>query len=941
MTISTLLESIKKCVRISQQIWNILSSGIRAKLAWFTGSLIALTIILLSFLTVRQQTEILTESYEKQASISRNFIAGLVLEIEGISQNLIRIEEFRNRINKQREELKKYRTKSEVIEEKTVSLFGFKTKLFGVLGKEKVTKQEETFFSSYLTEGEVRYLEQKTREQINKAGKHPLAESQWLELQNLAKQYVSSESASIQTLQKKDQTKDKLNPTQILKLDETARQFQKQARFAKSKLDLKISQIFAANKKRKLEELGLDTRLFRIQIFPLLKGSSDSVWEVSFDTRILDPEAQLSLWKHDPKLDKHLETSSRKILKSLGEWEEDASIGFEWKSREIQALHAPLFRNPASTKRAENLIKNKFKLSKFASLRKEDEEITEKIKTLIPQIRNRIQSLKKAKPPIPPFQDRAFNQLYQNYDELIQKRNQNFDLIALESNISEANLENFEFLRSLRDSTLEDWVTLKFKAEQTDYESYYANDEERDKIRYRWQAIRNWIKEAKSETPKPELKKLFPDSSIAHSRSEAEEIMWKIDSLHLYGSDSNSLGPVILKENISGIIRTLVDRTDGIHAIKSNRNQVVLTAVSICLFAVLLAIFISGVVVQKIKRIIKSAEDVGKGNLNVIFTHGGNDEFGNLTVALNEMVSGLRDREKMRGILGSMIDPVVVGEAMKDLSALKRGSEKNITAFFSDIAGFSFISEKLKAYELANLLNEYLSAMTAILKEYDGVLDKYIGDAIVGIFNAPVDVEDHCTKAVLASLAMQKKMEELKAHWKAKNLYIPEVYQMSFRIGLNTGLSKVGFMGTDAISAYTMMGDTVNLAARLEAAAKDYGVKILASESVYQIVNDRIFTRKLDLVRVKGKANTVVLYEIICPLGEESEQERQFVHQYEEALFSYINQYFDEAIKRLEKAMIDANRKDIASIQLIGRCKEYLENPPGNNWDGVFTRTHK
>jgi adenylate cyclase len=125
------------------------------------------------------------------------------------------------------------------------------------------------------------------------------------------------------------------------------------------------------------------------------------------------------------------------------------------------------------------------------------------------------------------------------------------------------------------------------------------------------------------------------------------------------------------------------------------------------------------------------------------------------------MGEGLEEREKVKSILGNMIDPVVVGEAMKDMNALKRGSEKQITAFFSDVAGFSTISEELTSVDLAALLNEYLSAMTLILKKYNGVLDKYIGDAIVGIFNAPVDVPNHSLSAAMASIEMIAKLRDL------------------------------------------------------------------------------------------------------------------------------------------------------------------------------------
>ncbi len=941
MNLSKLLESIKKFLRFLNQVWLILSSGIRAKLAWFTGSLIFLTILALSFLTVRQQTEILTESYEKQAAVSRNFIASLVLEIENISQNLIRIEEFRNRIQKQREELKKYRTESVVEETKSVSVFGFKTNFFGALGKEIVTKQVDTFYSTYLTNSEVTILEKKTREQLNQAGKHPISDVEWASLQALAKNFVEAQLNSQSLQETINLKKDKLQVSERSKLDEKIKIAERVAKKSRSTIDQKIALIFAGSKKRKLEELGLDTNLFRIQTFPNLATNSSELPEASFDTKILDPESNLSALIDHEVLSVSLAKASREFAKSIVNANEGKTAEVTWEKREIQALHSPLFRNPASTKRAQNLYSIRYSLGEFSQVVKADLEITKKIQELIPKLRKRISILKRSKPPIPPYRDNEFKKLYAEYSQKIEERNQSFDLLANETQVKPEAFEINESLRSVRDSALEDWIILKFKTDLSDYDHYYQSAEEMEHFRSRWKAIRTWISEASSETPSPSLKKLFPEGTVAHSRSEAEEILWSIDSLPLYGDDNKALSQEILNRNFSGLIRTLVDRTDGIHAIRTNRNQVILTAFSICLLAILLAVFISGVVVQKIKHIIHSAEDVGRGNLEVIFEHGGNDEFGNLTVSLNQMVSGLRDREKMRGVLGSMVDPVVVAEALKDLNSLKRGSEKIITAFFSDVAGFSSISEKLKPYELASLLNEYLSAMTHILKEHEGVLDKYIGDAIVGIFNAPVEVEEHCLKAVYASLAMEKKMKLLRQQWSEKRMYVPEVYDMHFRIGLNYGSSKVGFMGTDALASYTMMGDTVNLAARLEAAAKDYGVCILATDSVYEIVKEKVLARKLDLVRVKGKSTAVVLYEMICKIGEETENLKDFVNLYEEALFSYINRYWEDAIDKLKKAELAKGTHDTACQVLKERCQSYILTPPPQGWDGVYTRTHK
>jgi len=299
------------------------------------------------------------------------------------------------------------------------------------------------------------------------------------------------------------------------------------------------------------------------------------------------------------------------------------------------------------------------------------------------------------------------------------------------------------------------------------------------------------------------------------------------------------------------------------------------------------------------------------------------------------------ERRKYSKILGNMVDPGIVREALNDLDALKRGGEKQITAFFSDVASFSTISEKLASTDLAALLNEYLSEMTLILKRHGGTLDKYIGDAVVGIFGAPVAIPETELAAVRASVEMRTRLDEMRRDWVTRNAWCPEAQAMHFRIGLNSGLAKVGFMGTDTLASYTMMGDTVNLAARLEAAGKDYGVEILVSESIQEKAGTEFEMRKLDLVRVKGKHQPVTLYEVIGKKGEVQPAILEARDFYEQAFTGYLERDFAGALQRLELAGKALGGRD-ASIELLAsRCILFKENPPSADWDGVFTRTHK
>lgn len=896
----------------------ILLSGIRAKLALFTGSLIALTILFLSWITVQQQTSILTESYEKQAYISRKYIANLVTNLDNITQNLIRIEKFRTQIELQSKSRRKYKTSQVLQIEKKVDFFGFKTDLFGAMGKENIYRSKDTFYSQYLTKSDIETLEKKIKAEMDLAANREITDKEWKDLLSFARKYTELEAD-----EKEKESKD----TTLTKL--------------RSELEHKVASFIISSKKKNIEELGLDTHRFRMQTFPLSKINLDTGIEPSFDTKVFNEESELAKLNESSEMKSSLEYAIQSVLEKPESNFLNYYESLNLQELDIQLLYSPLFKYPESTKRASKLLDFESSLSQYKDFLEVDRNISTKIKEIHPKIKARIDFLKTRKPPIPPNRDKIFINLYKDYNLEIANRDAAINELLEKFSITEDQFLGADSLRSLRESAWEDEILLRYRPDTSNLDRYVAEPEFREQYKKRWSELRAWVSEAKSELPSESLRKIIPDATIGKSRSEAEELLWDLDSTALYPIAEDSLAKTILSRNLTGIIRTIVDRTDGIQKIRENRNKAILSALIIGLLSIFLAIFISGIVVQKIKRIIKSAETVGSGDLEVTFEHGGEDEFGNLTIALNQMVSGLREREKIKGILGSMIDPVVVSEAMKDLQALKRGSEKNITAFFSDIASFSAISEKLSSPQLADLLNEYLSAMTIILKNYDGVLDKYIGDAIVGIFNSPIDVEDHVYKASLAALDMQFKLGELKKEWSLTNKYIPEARNMTFRIGLNTGLAKVGFMGTDALASYTMMGDTVNLAARLEAAGKDYGVDILASDSVYKEIQDRIYARKLDVVRVKGKTEPVVLYELLARKGEESTHIHTANQIYEDGFQLYLDRKWDLAIEAFLEYSKSKGREDKSAKLLIERCETYKKSPPPSDWDGVFTRTSK
>lgn len=295
-----------------------------------------------------------------------------------------------------------------------------------------------------------------------------------------------------------------------------------------------------------------------------------------------------------------------------------------------------------------------------------------------------------------------------------------------------------------------------------------------------------------------------------------------------------------------------------------------------------------------------------------------------------------KDKRFIRSAFQQYLSPEVITQLMDNPKMLKLGGERReLTAFFSDVQGFSTISEQLTPDELVNLLNTYLTEMSDIIMEQQGTVDKYEGDAIIAFFGAPVLYDDHAIRACLVTLAMQKRLAEMREEWKKDGS--PQLLQ---RIGLNTGPMVVGNMGSINRFDYTMMGNSVNLAARLEGANKNYGTFSMVSEMTYEPAKDVVEARELDLIRVVGINTPVRVYELLAKKGEMDEQTTKGVAYFKKGLELYRDQQWDEAVKYFN-AVYKFIPEDPPSSRLIDRCTAFKASPPGKEWDGVFTATEK
>jgi len=305
-----------------------------------------------------------------------------------------------------------------------------------------------------------------------------------------------------------------------------------------------------------------------------------------------------------------------------------------------------------------------------------------------------------------------------------------------------------------------------------------------------------------------------------------------------------------------------------------------------------------------------------------------------------------RDKKFLKSTFGTYISPDLIDQMYEQKQQPKLGGESGYhAAFFSDIQSFSSFSEVLEPEKMVSLMNEYLTEMTTVLLDHHGTLDKYIGDAIVAFWGAPVMVENQEFEVCQASLDMAKRLDELREKWKGEEDWPEIVHNMQHRIGLNAGDMVTGNMGSTMRMNYTMMGDTVNLAARLEASAKQYGVYIQVAENIYTATKDDFEYRFLDNVRVKGKTIPVKTYELICAKGDISDQDAQCLEKFHSAQELYFAQQWDKAIKGFEESSQLENmfpgRSTNPSEVYITRCKHLKANPPEKDWDGVWTLTAK
>ena len=294
-----------------------------------------------------------------------------------------------------------------------------------------------------------------------------------------------------------------------------------------------------------------------------------------------------------------------------------------------------------------------------------------------------------------------------------------------------------------------------------------------------------------------------------------------------------------------------------------------------------------------------------------------------------------REKKKVRDAFGQYIPPSVINQLLARPELLRLGGEeKELTAMFADIVGFTTIAEGLTPTALVNLLNEYFSEMTETIFKYWGTLDKYIGDSIMAFWGAPYPQPDHAERACFAGLDMLQGLRALQSRWKSQG----KPY-MDIGIGIHTGPMLVGNLGSSRRFNYTIMGDHVNLASRLQGLNRKFGTHMIVSEATYETLRGKLTARELDLIRVKGKTKPVKIYEVLGR-AEEHAQYRDLLERFHEALEAYRQGRWKTAIGLFEELQRNYDQ-DGPSQLLIERCHELVGRPREDAWDGVYVMESK
>ncbi len=353
-------------------------------------------------------------------------------------------------------------------------------------------------------------------------------------------------------------------------------------------------------------------------------------------------------------------------------------------------------------------------------------------------------------------------------------------------------------------------------------------------------------------------------------------------------------------------------------------------------------ILVSANIIRALRRLIEGTRAVQAGELTFsIPTSRTNDELNDLTIAFNRMVDEIRAKARIQAAFGKFVDPRIVASIVKDTGDIEHAERQVVTVFFSDISGFTSISEQLTATAIVNLLNHYFAAATGSIRANNGIVDKFMGDGVMAFWCSPFSPGDtHAASACVSALAQQEAITKL-------NQDLPNILglrrnapTLAVRMGIATGEVVLGTIGSTESKSFTVIGDTVNLASRLEGVNKIFGTRIIIAESTMRLAEQEIEYRELDLITVVGKTEPVRIFELLCPADQLKPQEVELLQEFDKGLAAYREREWDAAVQQFQRCL-KINPKDAPSAVYVERIATLRKEPLPADWGGVWRITHK
>jgi class 3 adenylate cyclase len=521
--------------------------------------------------------------------------------------------------------------------------------------------------------------------------------------------------------------------------------------------------------------------------------------------------------------------------------------------------------------------------------------------------------------------------------------------------LTKANILSFERALALRRMVI---AKMQEPPDETGYKSqkqlYDAKDAEVDSEA---QAARKLINAIIDDTSTPSDNAALAridsriDSLMSESRQhldqESEDLLSELDARD-FSAVKRSLARVDslrdqLSQKIDAVRAEMLKVSYGaVATIRSEQTRAVLiSAIATLLAAIVGLIFanlVSGGIIRSVRQLLEGTRAVEAGQLDQSIEVTTGDEIGQLAAAFNRMVVQLRDNQRVRETFGKYIDPrVVEGLIDRPTLTVAEGQRRVMTVLFCDLKGFTSLSEGMTPQGLVKVMNRYLSIMSEPIRTNRGIIDKYIGDGIMAYWGPPfVDETDHARFACLAAMEMVERIATLRQE-------IPELLgvrgtpmeKCDVRIGVATGEALVGSIGSDVMMSYTVMGDVVNLASRLEGVNKTYGTRNLVSERTIAAAGAALDVREIDRVVVAGHTHSEIIFEILGRKGELTPQQSTSRDKYLEGLAAYREQRWDEALRALDESLA-ATPDDGPSLALLKRVESLKANPPSRDWDGAW-----